>query len=213
MENKKIPTEAKIQSDCFIWFNNTYPHLRGLMYHVPNGEKRDPVTANKLKAMGVVAGIPDIVFHYRARTYFFEFKKSEKDTTSEAQKKIHKALDQQRFMVWIVYQQEQFKYLVESIIEDTSDRQSAGLKKEDYYYKHKIFDYLYSMKIGDVVNINDICDENNVSNFINHITSFMVDGFDRLDNFEILFTPDYSAFYKKDLHADTEIIYNGKNII
>jgi len=32
--------------------------------HVPNGERRDPATASKLKAMGVLPGSADLEFHW-----------------------------------------------------------------------------------------------------------------------------------------------------
>ena len=35
-----------------------------IMRHVPNGEHRDPRTAAKLKAMGVLAGSADLEFHW-----------------------------------------------------------------------------------------------------------------------------------------------------
>lgn len=33
-----------------------------IYFHVPNGERRDKITAAKLKRMGVRAGVPDLVF-------------------------------------------------------------------------------------------------------------------------------------------------------
>ena len=35
-----------------------------LWWHTPNGEHRDPKTAAKLKAMGVLPGVPDLQFHW-----------------------------------------------------------------------------------------------------------------------------------------------------
>lgn len=191
-------TEGKLQADCFQWFHNSFKHLRGLLYHVPNGEKRDPITANLLKAKGVVAGIPDLVFHFRARTYFFELKRPDgKGRLSEDQKKIHKQLDTQRFIVWLIEDLESFKYLVQNIINDTSDQFTHGLTKADYYYKHKIFDYIYSLGDCQLVKIEDVCEEDNQGKFVQYITEFMVEGYAKLEGFELLFTPDYKAFYKK----------------
>lgn len=45
-----------------------YPELRWL-YHVPNGELREPATAAKLKAMGVKPGVPDLVLPVPKRDY------------------------------------------------------------------------------------------------------------------------------------------------
>ena len=45
-----------------------YPELRWL-YHVPNGELREPATAAKLKAMGVRAGVPDLCLPVARKGY------------------------------------------------------------------------------------------------------------------------------------------------
>lgn len=191
-------TEGKLQADCYQWFNNTYATLRGLLYHVPNGEKRDPITANLLKAKGVVAGVPDLVFHYRARTYFFELKKPNgTGKLSDAQNHILKQLDTQRFNVWVLNDFETFKYLIDSIITDTSEQFTLGLTKEDYLYRNKIFDYIYSLGDCEVVKIAEVCESETEGKFVNYVTEFIVEGFDKLDGFELLFTPDYKAFYKK----------------
>ena len=207
-KDKQKESEDKLQADCFQWFHNTYPHLRGLLYHVPNGEKRDPVTANLLKAKGVVAGVPDLEFHFRARTYFFELKRPDGGgVVSAAQKKIHAQLDAQRFIVWVLNDFDSFKHLIESIINDTSQQFTNGVTKPDYYYKHKIFNYLYSLSDCEVVKIEDITEEETRPKFMNFVSEFMVEGFDELDNFEILFTPDYKGFYKRVNGSDKEITY------
>lgn len=191
-------TEGKLQADCFQWFNNTFPHLRGLLYHVPNGEKRDAITANLLKGKGVVAGVPDLEFHFRAKTYFFEAKKPNGDgVLSKEQKEIHKQLDIQRFIVWVFNDLETFQYLINCILNDNSSQFTFGLTKEDYYYKHKIFDYIYSLGDCEVVRISDVCSDENKGKFINFVTEFIVEGYAGLNGFELLFTPDYKAFYKK----------------
>ncbi len=215
MDSKEqLKTEGRFQADCFQWFHNSYSHLRGLLYHVPNGEKRDPVTANLLKAKGVVAGVPDLVFHFRKRTYFFELKKPDgSGKVSEAQKKIHNQLDAQGFIVWIVDNIEDFKYLVKSIVTDTSEQFTLGLKKEDYYYRHRVFDYLYNLDDGQLEMIEDLTTEDSRNKFMNFVSDFIVEGFPQLEGFEILFTPDYKALYKKIDGTNKKIIYNGKSII
>ena len=55
--------EAEHQAALFQWaklMEGVHPEL-SRMFHVPNGGKRDRVTAAKLKAEGVKAGVPDIV--------------------------------------------------------------------------------------------------------------------------------------------------------
>lgn len=59
-------TEHAHQRALFGWFNyvaliGQHPGAR-LCYAVPNGGKRDPITAARLKAEGVKAGVPDVVY-------------------------------------------------------------------------------------------------------------------------------------------------------
>lgn len=190
------PTEGKIQAECFQWFYNSFPHLRGLLYHVPNGEKRDKITASLLKAKGVVAGVPDLCFHFRARTYFIEMKKPG-GALSESQVKIHEQLDRQGFIVWIVETLEDFQRLLISIIGDISPQFTHGLTRSDWDYKNNVFNYLYELREDDVIRISDICEEANASKFVTYVSEFITEGYDRLEGFEILFTPDYKGFYKE----------------
>ncbi len=55
--------EAGHQTALFQWakmVEGAYPELRR-MFHVPNGGKRDRVTAARMKAEGVKPGVPDIM--------------------------------------------------------------------------------------------------------------------------------------------------------
>ena len=79
--------EEKIQSECFRWLWNTKPELRGLCWHVPNEGKRTAITGNRLKAIGLVKGVPDLEFHYCGRSYFIEMK-----TATGKQSKDQKAI-------------------------------------------------------------------------------------------------------------------------
>tara|TARA_R110000796_G_scaffold74629_1_gene167792 strand:- start:1635 stop:2282 length:648 start_codon:yes stop_codon:yes gene_type:complete len=209
-ENDLEETEGKIQADCYQWFHNTHPHLRGLLYHVPNGEKRDKITAAMLKAKGVVPGIPDLVFNYRKRTYFIEMKKPGKGVLSKAQKEVHSVLDSQGFIVWVIDNLEDFKSLIETIIKDSSQQFTHGLTKEDFVYKNKVFSYLYGLADGELVEVSHVCEENNQQKFVNNVSDFIIEGYATLDGFNLMFTPDYKAFYRKDEGSKKEINYKGK---
>lgn len=55
--------ERREQSALFAWIRTLermHPALR-LIFHVPNGEARDPRTGAALKAMGVRRGVPDVI--------------------------------------------------------------------------------------------------------------------------------------------------------
>jgi hypothetical protein len=59
---KVIPTEHQEQAALFEWaaFQEcVWPELR-LLHAIPNGGKRDKVTAARLKAEGVKPGVPDV---------------------------------------------------------------------------------------------------------------------------------------------------------
>lgn len=60
---RKRPTdeEHRLQCDCVTWFNLMFPLLRGLLFAVPNGGRRDAVTGKRLKAEGVIAGVSDLI--------------------------------------------------------------------------------------------------------------------------------------------------------
>lgn len=59
--------EHKIQVACVNWFRYVYP--KSIIYAIPNGGQRNAVTASKLKAEGVLAGVPDL-FVAEARNNF-----------------------------------------------------------------------------------------------------------------------------------------------
>ena len=59
---KRQQHEAKIQAALFEWAAYSagkYPELR-LLYHCPNGGRRDVIEAYNLKRQGTKAGVPDI---------------------------------------------------------------------------------------------------------------------------------------------------------
>ncbi len=62
MRNVRIDNEAGAQETLFSWAQYQcakYPEL-ALLYHIPNGGKRDARTAANLKRQGVKAGVPDL---------------------------------------------------------------------------------------------------------------------------------------------------------
>jgi len=201
-------TEGRIQSDCFQWFNNTFPFLRGLMYHVPNGGKRSPQEANQFKAMGVVAGVPDLEFHFWRRTFFLECK-TPQGKLSKKQVKIHQILDQHGFRVFVFRSLEEFQTIIWAILEDKSTEFSRGMTREFFNYKNKVFNYLYDLPEGEVQLIKELTAQEHFDKFRSVIFEFISDGHDKIEGFEILFTNDYSGFYKKLLTVKTEVHFNG----
>lgn len=67
-------TEDQLQAKCFQLTWNHFPELRRKFWAVPNGGHRDPITAKKLQATGVIPGVWDVHFFYRGTFFVVEFK-------------------------------------------------------------------------------------------------------------------------------------------
>lgn len=53
--------EDQFQAATYMYINNNYPLLRGLIFHVPNEGAKSKHEGAKLKSMGVIAGVPDLI--------------------------------------------------------------------------------------------------------------------------------------------------------
>ena len=58
MTANSTPSEDHEQMTLVQWFRRTYPEVR--IFSVPNGGHRHPAVAAKMKATGVVKGVPDL---------------------------------------------------------------------------------------------------------------------------------------------------------
>lgn len=67
--------EDALQRAVVQWLTLAKP--RCLWFHVPNGGARDAITGARLKAMGVRAGVPDLVFIWKGGAGFIELKRPE----------------------------------------------------------------------------------------------------------------------------------------
>lgn len=86
--------EHKLQVECIKWFRLQYPKL--VIFAIPNGGDRNIIVAQKLKAEGVVAGVPDLFIPYPSNVYhglFIEMKYGKKGRVSEAQKYMLEKLE------------------------------------------------------------------------------------------------------------------------
>lgn len=58
-DGKMKHLESSLQITCVEYFDLKYPHLKQLLFHIPNGGKRNIREAARLKRMGVRAGVAD----------------------------------------------------------------------------------------------------------------------------------------------------------
>ena len=106
--------EDALQSDCYIWFHNSYPDLRGLLcYNLNNSANK--IQGNKNKAMGVQSGRSDMVFYYKSNSYMIEFK-DEKGFLSKSQKDWGTLIQNNGFSYFVIRDFQDFKNLIVQII-------------------------------------------------------------------------------------------------
>lgn len=78
----KPKTEHEEQREFVKWFRQTWPEV--LIHAIPNGGARSKATAGRLKAEGVVAGMPDLFIP--AWLLWIEMKRTKGGSLSKEQK-------------------------------------------------------------------------------------------------------------------------------
>lgn len=79
-------SEDQLQSECFQWHWNNFPAERGQLFHV-NQKSRNAIEGNRMKAMGVVPGVSDMILLRPGDIIFIEMK-TETGVQSAEQKKF-----------------------------------------------------------------------------------------------------------------------------
>src|SRR5574343_1179476 len=82
MKSKRSQPEAVLQKSIATFLRYSKPNL--LWFHVPNGGKRNAIEGAKFKAMGVLAGVADILIFKDCKFYAIELKAG-KGSQSDAQ--------------------------------------------------------------------------------------------------------------------------------
>ena len=109
--------ESKIQSECFIWYNNNFclkfHKPRGMMFSVPNelGGKNKISTA-LARSTGLMAGVSDtILILPNSKIIFIEFKTA-KGLQSEKQKEFENRVKEHGYDYFIIRSLEEFKKII-----------------------------------------------------------------------------------------------------
>jgi hypothetical protein len=95
--------ESALQRACLKYFRLKYPNI--LIFAIPNGGKRDIITASIMKREGVIRGIPDLFIAYPNGKYsgmFIELKVGNNKPTKH-QKEIMQMLEKAGYYVTICY--------------------------------------------------------------------------------------------------------------
>lgn len=100
-----VPHESVEQTWLFEWARQMaalkWPEL-SLMFHIPNGGKRNRIEAARFKAQGVLPGVPDVFLPVARCGYhglFIEMKRQQNGHVSEYQKEMIESLRKQGYLV------------------------------------------------------------------------------------------------------------------
>lgn len=108
------PLEAKIQGDLFMWHWNTYPLERRRLFHV-NNNPRNKIDGARLKALGLVKGVSDLIFVCGDGSTAYIEMKTPNGTQSEDQIEFEKAITGVGARYFIVRSVDDGMELIESL--------------------------------------------------------------------------------------------------
>jgi hypothetical protein len=91
-----VPSEHFEQREMVRWFRQTWPGV--LIHAIPNGGARSKATAGRLKAEGVVSGVPDLFVP--AWRLWIEMKRTKGGSLSPEQKDVIKQLESVGY--WVI---------------------------------------------------------------------------------------------------------------
>ena len=102
-----LQPEQALQYECVKWMKR---HLAKevVFFHVPNGGKRSRREGAIFKAIGVVAGVPDLIIAWPGCVVAIELKEG-KGTASKEQEAMHERLKAVGWLVFEVRSLEQFQ--------------------------------------------------------------------------------------------------------
>lgn len=103
----KEKSEDREQIEFVSWIKQNYPEEK--VIHIPNGKKRSIIDAVRLKAMGVMKGVPDLFFP--SLYLWIEMKKVKDGKLSPEQKVVMESLRRDGYRVAVCKGAEEAKAL------------------------------------------------------------------------------------------------------
>lgn len=111
-------TEAKIQQEAIMKIWNEMPETRLCLFHVPNGGIRNAQEGAKLKAQGVISGVPDLVFVWAGKTHYIEVK-TQTGVLSKNQKTLHQKWMEQGVEVEVMRTSNEIVDFIRKLVEQS----------------------------------------------------------------------------------------------
>ena len=107
--------EHILQVNCVSYFRLRYP--KDLIYAIPSGGQRNVIVAAKLKAEGVLSGVPDLCIPIAKKCFngiYIELKNGKAGKVSENQKTILDKLQSEGYRCEVCRSFDEFKNVVDN---------------------------------------------------------------------------------------------------
>lgn len=112
--------EHKLQCSCVKWFKMQYKKYKLNLFAVPNGAKRDVISANYYTSEGLTAGVADLFLSVPNNEYhglFIEMK-SNNGRQTESQKDFQTVVEAQNYRYELINSFADFMLLIEEYLEN-----------------------------------------------------------------------------------------------
>ena len=106
-------SEHQIQAQIIAYFNQHYPNHRKCLFHV-NNKAKDSLEGARMKTLGVVSGVSDLVLLAPSAVYFIELK-DQTGRQSDHQKAFQQQAESLHHHYLIIRSLEEFKDLVSTL--------------------------------------------------------------------------------------------------
>lgn len=107
--------ELVLQQNCYKWWHNKHPKLRGCLWRVENERKRSKYEQMIAKSTGLVSGVADLNMVYAGQFYAIELKAG-KGRQSKSQKEWQDVIAKQGGSYHVVRSLEEFQELIDGIL-------------------------------------------------------------------------------------------------
>jgi len=117
---KTATSEHSLQVACVNWYRGTFPEYAPLLIAIPNGGKRNKGVAAKLKAEGVVSGVPDLFCAVPVEDkhgLFIEMKNGKSNDVTDNQRRIMFALRLQGYRAEVCRSYEEFCKIIQEYLQ------------------------------------------------------------------------------------------------
>ena len=117
---KTTASEHDLQVACVRLFRYKHHEYNEMLFAIPNGGKRNSIVAKKLKAEGVVSGVPDLFLAIPKGNWcgmFIELKNGRSNNLTENQKRMMYKLQMHRYKTAVARSLEEFEKIIEEYLE------------------------------------------------------------------------------------------------